>query len=190
VLSGPDHLAAVALFSADGRKAWKAGLFWGTGHSAAVGLFGVLAFLSRDLLPLGFLHRWSEPFVGVVLVGLGLFGLARAWRKRTELKQSAFHARSDAPPVTSFLTGLVHGIAGGTHFLGVLPALALPSRLAAFDYVFAFSLGTVAAMIGFAAAMGLISHRAASVSPRAGWRVSAAFSMIALLVGGYWIAFS
>ena len=46
----------------------------------------------------------------------------------------------------SFCLGVLHGIAGSSHFLGVLPALALPTRAAALTYIGAFGVGTVAAM--------------------------------------------
>ena len=48
--------------------------------------------------------------------------------------------------------GVLHGVAGSSHFFGVLPALALPTTSAAVLYIGAFGVGTVAAMTIFAAA--------------------------------------
>jgi len=43
VLSGPDHLAAVAPLAVQDRSAWRSGLRWGLGHSSGVLLVGVLS---------------------------------------------------------------------------------------------------------------------------------------------------
>ena len=56
----------------------------------------------------------------------------------------------------SFCMGVLHGVAGSSHFFGVLPALALPTRARRFIYIGAFGVGTVAAMTAFAAAVGLL----------------------------------
>ena len=52
VVSGPDHLVAVAPFAIENkRKAWKIGLMWGVGHLAGMLLIGVLVMLFKDLIP-------------------------------------------------------------------------------------------------------------------------------------------
>ena len=57
VLSGPDHLAAVAPISLQGREqSWKTGFRWGLGHAGGVVLVGVLSLLLRELLPVTFSH--------------------------------------------------------------------------------------------------------------------------------------
>src|SRR5688500_10966082 len=82
VLSGPDHLAAVApLAAADRRRGWLAGWTWGVGHTAGVVFVAVLAIVLRDLLPpLDVLSAWSERIVGVALIGIGLWALRRSLR--------------------------------------------------------------------------------------------------------------
>ena len=53
VLSGPDHLAAIAPYAVrDQRRAWVTGVRWGIGHSAGVVGVGLLAMLARHALPL------------------------------------------------------------------------------------------------------------------------------------------
>ena len=48
VLSGPDHLAAVAPLAADAdRSQWRAGLQWGLGHTAGVMVIGLLLISVR-----------------------------------------------------------------------------------------------------------------------------------------------
>jgi hypothetical protein len=84
--------------------------------------------------------------------------------------------------------GILHGVAGSSHFLGVLPALALPTRGAAVEYIAAFGIGTVAAMTAFAAIMGSagarMQHRGAL---HRGMLLTAA--TLAIAVGGFWLVF-
>jgi hypothetical protein len=84
--------------------------------------------------------------------------------------------------------GILHGIAGSSHFLGVLPALALPTRGAAVTYIAAFGVGTVIAMTAFAAVIGSagirVRHRAAL---HRGMLLTAA--TLAIAVGGFWLVF-
>jgi hypothetical protein len=83
--------------------------------------------------------------------------------------------------------GILHGVAGSSHFLGVLPALALPSRLAALSYIAAFGVGTVAAMTGFAAAVASAGTALRPGAPAHRIMMLTA-SMLALSVGAWWLA--
>jgi hypothetical protein len=86
----------------------------------------------------------------------------------------------------SFWLGVLHGIAGSSHFFGVLPALALPTRGASLAYIAAFGAGTVLAMTAFAAAVGTAGHLGAGRTfPRRAMMVSAA--VLAIAVGGVWL---
>ena len=84
--------------------------------------------------------------------------------------------------------GILHGVAGSSHFLGVLPALALPTRTAAVEYIGAFGVGTVAAMTAFAAVIGTAGtrvHHGAAL--QRGMMLTAA--TLAIAVGGFWLVF-
>ena len=73
-----------------------------------------------------------------------------------------------------------------SHFFGVLPALALPTRLASLTYIAAFGAGTLVAMTGFAAVVGLVGQRyGVSALPRRALMMTSAIA--ALLVGGFWL---
>lgn len=201
VLTGPDHLTAVApLALADRRRGWLAGWTWGIGHASGIVVVALIAIALRDLLPsVDVISRVSERAVGVVLIGVG------AWAFRRSLHLSAvphqhearahghLHVGSGPGWVqrlghahASFYLGILHGVAGSSHFLGVLPALALPSRTLAVTYIGAFGVGTVFAMTGFAAAMGLAGQKfgAQAVPHRAMMRVAAG---LALGVGAFWL---
>ena len=178
VLSGPDHLAAVAPLAVRSHQdSWRTGLRWGFGHSAGVGMVGVLAFAFRGALPLERISAWSEGLVGVLLVGIGLWALRKAsriqvhghWHQHEGETHQHLHFHGPghshkAEKVPShrhthaaFGIGTLHGLAGSSHLLGVLPALALPTWWQAAAYLLAFGFGTLLAMAGFAAALGRIA---------------------------------
>ena len=190
-LAGPDHLSAVAplVLGEQGRR-WRMGLFWGIGHSLGVWAVGLLALALRGVFPVESLSSWSERMVGVVLIGLGLWGLHRAFASRLGRRHPHSHGegRPARPGRAAVWIGGLHGLAGSSHLLGVLPALALPSRSAALSYVVGFGLGAVAAMTAFSSALGLVAAR---VGDRRGGRayqaMLAAFSGAAVVVGGYWL---
>jgi hypothetical protein len=82
----------------------------------------------------------------------------------------------------SFCLGVLHGLAGSSHFIGVLPALALPTRAAALTYIVAFGVGSVAAMTAFAAIAGALGRRAPRHS--AAYRATMAVASVAAIVTG------
>jgi hypothetical protein len=81
--------------------------------------------------------------------------------------------------------GVLHGVAGSSHFLGVLPALALPDAASSFGYLAGFALGTVAGMSGFAGAFGLLAG-GSDASRHRRWLLTAS-STAAIVVGVVWI---
>ena len=179
VLSGPDHLAAVAPLSADaGRSQWRAGLQWGLGHTAGVMVIGLLLISVRQALPIEAISAYSERIVGVALLLVGVWGFARA---RAPKK----HAHPVAG--ASFAMGALHGLAGSSHLFGVLPALALPTQLAAVAYLGGFGVGAVLAMTAFSALVGAVAMRATRRGINAYRGVLYACSLSAVLVGGFWL---
>lgn len=206
VFSGPDHLAAIAPLAADGDRPppprlrrgraealrakaggqWKAGLQWGIGHTTGVLLIAFLLLLLREQLPLDAISGHSEQIVGVMLIGVGSWGIWRAMRLGLHP-----HGHSHVAPVphagASFAMGTIHGLAGSSHLFGVLPALALPNRQASMLYLAGFGLGAIAGMTAFAAVMGLLSHRLGRRNPRGYSGLLYASSAAALVVGGFWL---
>ena len=190
-LSGPDHLSAVApLVVGQRRRGWLAGLFWGIGHSLGVWGVGILALALRGLLPVERLSSWSERMVGAVLIAVGLWGLRRAWLARhpaVEEHGHAHHVDPSRPPKTALWIGSLHGLAGSSHLLGILPALALPSLAASAAYIVGFGLGAIVAMVAFSSALGLVAVRLTARDGRGYQALLAAFSAISIVVGGYWL---
>jgi hypothetical protein len=195
VLAGPDHLAAVAPIAlADRRRGWYAGFTWGVGHTAGVVSVAALAVLLRDVLPpIEVISAWSERLVGAALIAVGLWALRHAFKisdsphvhdgaahehvhvQRGTLSRRVGHAHA------SFLMGVLHGVAGSSHFLGVLPALALPTRSASLLYIGAFGIGSITAMSGFGAAIGAAS------GPRTHRAFMLAAASMACALGGVWL---
>lgn len=202
VLSGPDHLAAVTPMAVDAReRGWLSGWTWGLGHASGVVFVAVLAVSLRDVLPpVEAISSWSERIVGVALIAVGLWALRRSTRIRAAAHAhgalSHRHLHVQAGPSwlrrlghahASFCLGILHGVAGSSHFFGVLPALALPSLSASLIYIAAFGAGTVVAMTAFAAAVGMASVRLPNgVLPQRAMMVAAA--TLAITVGSIWIA--
>ena len=154
VLVGPDHLAAVAPFACasdeSAPRPWRTGLRWGVGHSLGVAAVGLAALLFRDLLPLEALSYWSERAVGIVLVGIGTWGLFQLAGRAQPATQRGHAALS---------VGVLHGFAGSSHLFGVLPALAFETRLGGLTWLASFAAGTMLAMAGFSASVGGLAQR-------------------------------
>jgi len=189
-LSGPDHLSAVAPLVINERsRRWRMGLFWGIGHSLGVWIVGLIALALRGILPIESLSSWSERIVGAVLIGVGLWGLRRAFAAR--LPAPHVHGEPDAgnrrPGRAAVMIGGLHGLAGSSHILGLLPALALPSRWASLAYVVGFGLGAILGMTAFSSTFGLFAARITARGFRAYQAMLVAFSAAAILVGGYWL---
>jgi hypothetical protein len=187
-LSGPDHLSAVAPLVINERsRRWRMGLFWGIGHSLGVWIVGLIALALRGVLPVESLSSWSERIVGAVLIAVGLWGLRRAFAARLP---SHAHDETDPnrrPGRAAVLIGGLHGLAGSSHILGLLPALALPSRWASLSYVVGFGLGAIVGMTAFSSTFGLFAARITARGFRAYQAMLVAFSAAAILVGGYWL---
>jgi len=200
-VSGPDHLTAVAPLAVDDpRRGWLAGWLWGLGHSAGVIVIAMMAITFRDWLPpLEVLSQWSERLVGAALIAVGLWALRRAARIETRahdhshgihrhlyVQHGPGWLRRYGHAHASFALGILHGSAGSSHFFGVLPALALPSRSASLLYIGAFGLGTVAAMTVFTTLVGHASTRyGARALPQRALMLTSALG--ALVVGGVWL---
>jgi ABC-type nickel/cobalt efflux system permease component RcnA len=183
VFTGPDHLAAIGPFASNRpKKSWQIGWWWGMGHTGTVWLIGIIVFFFKELIPVNGLSIWGERLVGITLVALGIWGIQKAFRTKihvhshkhggtnhTHVHVHNEHAAHDASRELNeqgqaahqhkhapFSIGVLHGFAGSSHLLAILPALALPGALNAVTYVFSFGVGTVLAMMLFSWIMGLL----------------------------------
>lgn len=182
-LSGPDHLAAVTPLSLGDRwKGARAGLEWGVGHGAGVGVLGLLAMVAHRAVPIELLSGWSEFLVGFVLVGVGAWAAfrgVRAIRHDTAHSLGRLHHHSSA----TVGLGALHGSAGAGHLVAVLPAAGLSST-GAVAYLVSYVLGA-------ALAMALVGALAGELSARGGRKVLPILLTVAggvaIVVGLAWI---
>jgi hypothetical protein len=190
VVSGPDHLAAIAPYAVDAKaQAWRTGVRWGFGHSAGVLGVGLLALVLRDALSIDLVSAWGERVVGVVLIGIGIWGMRAAFADRAvsirDRQDRRLHEHKHEHP--AFAVGTVHGLAGSSHLLGVVPALALPSDTAAAAYLILFGVGSIAAMGLFSSLIGWIALRPGANGAKTQSALLAVFSAIAIVIGGAWL---
>jgi len=206
VWSGPDHLAAIAPLAAgrkSGRK-WLSGARWGLGHSAGVGVVGLLSLWLRDALPLDLLSSWGERMVGIMLFGIGVWGIRKAFTLHAHEHEHEgdrhlhFHAHArkishDNPSAhdhhthAAFGIGLLHGLAGSSHFLGVLPILAFPTRMQALSYLVSFGAGTIISMALFSTVIGWIATRCSLAGFSIYRGLMSICALAALGVGIFWL---
>ncbi len=208
VLTGPDHLAAVApLAVARPRAAAAVGARWGLGHGLGVAILGAVGLAFRHAVDLDAWSAFAEATVGFLLIAIGVW----AWRRAARVVVHAHpHAGGDAAEPHTHLhahigldaaahdhpdphrehthaplwIGALHGAAGAGHLFGVLPALALPPVDAAL-YLGAYLIAAIASMSAFAALLGVVARRS---GPHLLGGLLRATSAVSIAVGGIWIA--
>lgn len=204
VLTGPDHLAAISPLAIESKKStWIIGFRWGLGHTAGVGLIGLLALLGRELIPVEIISSFSERLVGLVLIAIGIWGIHKALSRKIHAHHHV-HGGSEHVHVHAHLAGdhksekahhhthaalavgIIHGFAGSSHFLGILPALAMPTRMDAAIYLLAFGAGTICAMMAFASFMGILAVRLAQRGVPFYHRLLIGFSSLSIIIGCVW----
>ncbi|EFJ52979.1 hypothetical protein VOLCADRAFT_55289, partial [Volvox carteri f. nagariensis] len=163
-LCGPDHLAALTPLTI-GRNRFAAsalGALWGFGHSTGQLILG-LVFVDRfhDLVP--FLSKWAGTVVPLTLIAIGVMGIYESFFEKDDA-----HAEAEVEAVglalasgglksgfATYATGIVYGLQPDALFV-VIPALALPTKLAAIAYCSMFVIGTVSAMGGYTLLIGTL----------------------------------
>ena len=83
--------------------------------------------------------------------------------------------------------GTIHGFAGVSHLILLIPTLALPSMTDSVLYLTGFAIGTLGAMISYAAIIGFIGQRSSAMkSPRTFQIVRLIGAALAIGIGIYW----
>ena len=214
VISGPDHLAAVAPFVIESKKkAWKIGMSWSLGHLLGMMAIGVLFAVFGDFIPVETISQYSEQLVGLVLLGVGVAALYKIFRPKKGHKH--LHIHSEHEPLihshehdhshekshihshpkslrqsnyASFYIGILHGFAGIAHFLLFLPVLGFESNLDSITYILGFGIGIVVAMVSFAVVLGNVSALAKNGHNDQFFKgIRLAGGLFAIIVGIYWM---
>jgi ABC-type nickel/cobalt efflux system permease component RcnA len=183
----PDHLAAVStLATRPAARLWSAarlGLVWGLGHTATVGVVALLIIALDVQLPA---RLWpaAELLVAGLLVLLGTIVIWRYLRGRWHMHTHAHtagsphfhlhshaaepshghsHAGADARRSLGF--GVAHGLAGSGAIAALLVA-AVPDTTSRLVYFAAFSIGTIAGMLGVSLTLSVLVRFAAERGAR------------------------
>ena len=212
VIAGPDHLAAVTPFAIESKKkAWKVGLLWGVGHLLGMLFIGVLFLFFKELIPIEKISEHSEQFVGIILIGLGIWIFFKIFKSEKHHKHTHVHTKNNPlihkhehihngekthnhthpnlkqGNIASLSLGFIHGLAGIAHFLLFLPVIGFTSMLDSSKYIVGFALGTLLAMISFAIVIGRISDFSKKDHNETFFKgIRFAGGLFALVVGIYW----
>lgn len=218
VLSGPDHLAAIAPLALNTRfHTWLVGMAWGTGHLIGMLVIGTLFFYFKELIPVEFISTYSEKIVGILLIVIGFWALFRLIKSNTESEHSHVHTHDDdhgnvflhkhghAHKITRMHShthskvftqtywaalgiGILHGLAGVSHILGLLPTLAFESNYDSILYLVGFGAGTILAMVAFSVILGIIGNSdKVKNRKRILQLINATAGIAAIFVGVFWI---
>lgn len=200
-LSGPDHLVALAPLSIGRTRMESAsvGALWGCGHNAGQVIFGLLFLLLKDRLHIEIIRTWGTRVVGLTLLVIGTMGIKEASEVPTpcialengECDVSTAYGNMNISTIgkkkkkigfATFATGIVHGLQPDALMM-VLPALALPSRLAGAVFLGMFLVGTVISMGSYTVFMGSCSQALKERVPRITEKLTWASSLVAIALG-------
>jgi len=115
VVTGPDHLAAVTPLAIDSRKSsWMVGFSWGAGHTLGMLLIGMLFLLFKDLLPVEAISKHSETIIGLLLIVIGGWAIARTYIRHTHGNRPHTHFHTK-PFLYAHIHRHTHGHYGHDH---------------------------------------------------------------------------
>ncbi len=221
VLSGPDHLAAVGPLAVNVKiKSWLIGMSWGIGHLTGMLLIGVLFFYFRELIPVDYISDNSEKIVGGLLIVIGIWSLSRLYRYNSSKKHKHVHTHQTDEGETyihhhehkhgdatvhihthqkhekqtywaALGIGIIHGLAGVSHFISLLPTLAFPSKTDSAFYLVGFGIGTIFAMVLFSVILGYMAQKASRNKRNLMLKIITGITgLCAIFVGIYWIFYT
>ena len=190
VVAGPDHLAAVSPLALNAKfRPWLIGMAWGIGHVTGMLLIGLFFFFFRELIPIEFISDNSERIVGILLIAIGIWALIKVagfhksqhahehthtndggavyiHRHEHSHKETNKHthkhdrAKENQSYWAAAGIGILHGFAGVSHIVSMLPTLAFENNYQATLYLVGFAAGTIVAMVAFSFLMGLLAKKA------------------------------
>jgi ABC-type nickel/cobalt efflux system permease component RcnA len=203
VISGPNR-----------KKSWHIGFFWGCGHVLGMMMIGGLYLAFKEFIPVDKISGYSEYLVGIVLIGIGIWAIMKVLRPfhfhhkhphyhpspeplvhihshehNAEFEHSHTHKKAHRQNnITALSVGTLHGFAGISHFLLILPTLTLPSMHESVLYLSGFAVGTIGTMATFALIMGLIAMKTENFAKSRTFRIMRlSAGVIAIGVGIYWL---
>ena len=199
VVGGADHLAAMAPTAiGKPRYALSNGLAWGLGHSTGVLILSAIAVLAKDLVNIDQMSSFAEFVVGITLLIVGVLAIRTSLglnihahkhfhESGNEHKHLHLHlfGRKIHARHTHASTGLgvLHGLAGASHLLAVIPALALPTS-GAILYMAAYLVGSITSMTIVVLGLSFATVRAGSkISPL----LMGSTGGLSIAIGFFWL---
>jgi ABC-type nickel/cobalt efflux system permease component RcnA len=204
-VAGRPRLATAARF----------GFRWGIGHSLAVLLFGGLLLVTGLRWPARY-DRVGEAIVGTMLVGLGLWAI-RSSRKLhfhpapAHGDHAHLHVHADGPRSHDHphegsqhagerthrhhsheshgitLVGLMHGLAGTSAVVALVPVTLIQRLDVGFGYLVIFGVGVTAGMTVYSMVAALAMRQAIQRSIDLGRRLAGGVGVMGMIVGALWI---
>jgi sulfite exporter TauE/SafE len=190
---------------------------WGIGHVAGMLLLGLIFFFFRDLIPLEFISQNSERIVGLLLIIIGLWALVKVFnlykgkhlhvhshadeKGNTYIHQHEHthniskkhsHLHDEANEKQSYWAaagiGVIHGFAGVSHIVSMLPTLAFSNNYEAALYLIGFGAGTIIAMVVFSFLLGMMAKTASKQKKDTVFiGINAIAGISAIFVGIFWM---
>jgi ABC-type nickel/cobalt efflux system permease component RcnA len=217
VMSGPDHLAAVTPLAIESKKkSWSIGFAWGLGHTLGMLIIGLIFILFKQFVDVELISTYGEKIVGFLLILIGIWVISKIFIQHgTGGKHVHPHSHGDVVHVhdhehenheththphsnnqkQNFMValgiGTIHGIAGVSHIIAILPTLALPSTYDSVAYLAGFTIGTITSMILFSVALGLLAQTTVRSKQKElfiGLKILG--GIMAIAVGVFWIYLS
>ena len=207
-----DHMVAVTAFVSRRPALLTAAGFgarWGLGHSLAVLVLGGIALAADVRIPAG-TEAAFEALVGAALIVVGLWSL-RATRNlhlhapaehgdhahlHLHPKAVPGHGHPHGPrakhpahhhPRGIGAVGLIHGLAGTSAAVALVPVTMATGFLPGLLYLGTFGLGVTLGMSLFALVATLAMRHAAARSIAIGRRIGMGAGWASVLVGGLWL---
>lgn len=212
-----DHVVAVSAFVAQrpsARAAASFGAQWGIGHSAAVLAAGGLLLASGLRMPERF-TAYGEAGVGLMLVAVGAWAFASARRMHlhppaehgnhahlhAHLDHDHPHTHTHAHPhphthphdaghdlgAGITVVGLMHGLAGTSGVVVLVPVTLMHSTAFGLGYLAAFGVGVTLAMSCYAVVAAMAIQGATRRSIELGRQVAMGVGMAGAMVGVWWV---
>jgi len=177
-----DHIVAVSAIVTEHRKLTRAALvggLWGAGHTASLIIVGTAVLALRISIP-NAIANWLEFGVALMIIGLGLAAIRRAFYNRSDLhlhthahgdllhahihfhdpgategRSADFHTHAIAKVgLKPAIVGAMHGLAGSAA-LTLLVLTQIQSPLLGLIYLGVFGIGSMVGMLLMSGLVGL-----------------------------------
>jgi ABC-type nickel/cobalt efflux system permease component RcnA len=177
-------------------------------------LIGGVYLLFREYIDIKMISGYSEYLVGIVLIGIGLWSIYKVYghfhthhahphvhtqpepyvhihshEHENEFNHKHSHSKTRKQNnITAISVGTLHGFAGVSHFVLILPTLALPTFADSVFYLSGFALGTILTMVAYALIMGLVAIRSSKANQASVFKYLRLIAgILAILVGIFWL---